>query len=190
MKFKAFTLVELMVVMAIIAFLSVGAYGGLTYALRQGRDTQRMRITDQIQTALVAYYADWASYPGCTGISTGISVDSKTIFTCSGAFSDAATSFVKTTADGSYSNGEGLKDYFESEFAWGPFSSTDTDSRLKYYWLPAGSGTNGAATSFTICTTLENKNGGNVKNNANIPVGRGCYCVGANQSVVACKGMQ
>jgi prepilin-type N-terminal cleavage/methylation domain-containing protein len=183
MKIKAFTLVELMVVMAIIAFLSVGAYGGLTFALRQGRDTQRMRIADQVQTALTAYYADYSGYPSCAG-AAGVS-GATGVFTCNAAFE-------KT---GMMVGSEGvLLDYFESEFTWGPISSdSSVDNDMRYYFVPKTSSvsTGHNANKFTVCVTLENQNGGNVKEGKNnTGEKKGCYCVGANQKEVACAMMQ
>jgi prepilin-type N-terminal cleavage/methylation domain-containing protein len=185
MKLKAFTLVELMVVMAIIAFLSVGAYGGLTYALRQGRDTQRIRIADQVQTAMQAYYADYQGYLGCTGGTTvtvpGF-VPATGLMFCPGAFG-ATSSFVTTASP------NGLKDYFESEFKWGPINNaTNVDNEIRYYFQPTVTGVKTKANKFTVCVSLENTKGAAAsvtKGN----VARGCYCVGANQSDIACFGM-
>jgi len=189
MKLKAFTLVELMVVMAIIAFLSVGAYGGLTFALRQGRDTQRMRIADQVQTALTAYYADYAVYPGCGGWSgttfgngTAVAVGSPAIPNykfCPGALLTTATSLPLVAGKG------GLKDYFEGEYTTGSMTS---DSNIRYYYIQSSGDKSG--TRFTVCVALENPKAGMGRTNAAASNRlRGCYCNGSDQSAVACKLM-
>lgn len=60
---SAFTLVELMVAMAIIAVLMGLAAFGIATALRVLRDNQRRDAVRNIATALNAYYADRATYP-------------------------------------------------------------------------------------------------------------------------------
>lgn len=190
MNIKGFTLVELMVVMAIIAFLSVGAYGGLTFALRQGRDSQRTGIVNNIQLALQSYYADFQAYPGCGYTqgtsatkfsggtqSTGPGIDD--LYYCSGAFDKGSGSLVSTTGEG------GLAGYFEGEFAWGAFSTVNTDQELRYYYIKRPDGT---GSKFTVCADLENTLGGNTVRKDGKKT-KDCYCVGANQSDVACFGM-
>lgn len=192
MKIKAFTLVELMVVMAIIAFLTVAAYGGLTFALRQGRDTQRMRIADQIQTALTAYYADWQTYPGCTysgnGTNTRFSggvqgVGVPGYFTCPNAFdsdASATSSLINAQVPG------GLKNYFEGEFTSGPMAKTNSHlNDIRYYYVK---NSDGSGSRFTVCVGLENPRGGNIKTGIRSTSSShpGCYCNGSDQSAIAC----
>lgn len=58
-KFKqAFTLFELLIVMAIIAIISVGGLLGARYAMRIARDTRKRDIVNQVSTAIGAYSSD------------------------------------------------------------------------------------------------------------------------------------
>lgn len=190
MKLKAFTLVELMVVMAIIAFLTVGAYGGLTFALRQGRDTQRMRIADQVQTALTAYYADYASYPGCGGWNGTIFGTSGTTVSSTPAIANlkyCSDALLKKTTSLPYIPGRGgLKDYFEGDYTPGTMS---TDNHIRYYYvLQTG---NRSGTRFTVCVALENPRAGMGIDRESVTTNqfKGCYCNGADQSSIKCSGM-
>lgn len=62
-KAKAFTLVELLIVMAIIGLLSIGAIAGGSYAIRQGRISRKMKNVDQFAAMLQAHYNDSLTYP-------------------------------------------------------------------------------------------------------------------------------
>ncbi|MBI2330350.1 prepilin-type N-terminal cleavage/methylation domain-containing protein [Candidatus Daviesbacteria bacterium] len=66
LKSRGFTLVELLVTVAIIAILS--AIGLMVYSsvLKQGRDSKRQSDLRSIQSALEQYYADQGFYPGIT----------------------------------------------------------------------------------------------------------------------------
>lgn len=58
-----FTLVELLVVMAIMGILAVITLANFSTSQAKGRDAQRKSDLRQISTALEAYYADHGSYP-------------------------------------------------------------------------------------------------------------------------------
>lgn len=72
---KGFTLVEILIVVAIIAILASVALVGLGPVQRTGRDTRRTSDLRQVQNALELYYAKCGFYPGpaqpagadCTG---------------------------------------------------------------------------------------------------------------------------
>ncbi|MEA3357096.1 MAG: type II secretion system protein [Patescibacteria group bacterium] len=59
-----FTLVEMLVVMAIISVLVGIAIAGLGFALRRARNIARQAFAQDMSTALVSYYADNQVYPG------------------------------------------------------------------------------------------------------------------------------
>jgi prepilin-type N-terminal cleavage/methylation domain-containing protein len=60
---SGFTLVELLVVMAIIGILSVVTLANFSTSQAKGRDAQRKSDLKQISIALEAYYADHGAYP-------------------------------------------------------------------------------------------------------------------------------
>ena len=64
MKKGGFTLIEILVVVAIISILVGSVLVGLGPAQRQGRDTRRIADLRQIQNALELYFAKCGYYPG------------------------------------------------------------------------------------------------------------------------------
>jgi prepilin-type N-terminal cleavage/methylation domain-containing protein len=188
-KIKGFTLVELLVVMAIIGFLTVGSYAGLTFGLRQARDTQRKTIVTTLNTALLAYYADFQKYPS----STGNPQTANLLLACNQAvlvatnYKRCTGSFDATNASGLTGSAgtKGVKDYLEGSFSWGPYT-TDVNDRVGYYV------TTGDNLRYAVCTVLENKSGGNVISKASGagPDQKSCHCVGSDTAAVACQGLK
>lgn len=77
-KHKGFTLVELMVAMAIIAVLLGLATFGISTLNRLSRDNQRRTTVDNIQRMIAGYYADFFQYPDITEMNittTEIAID-------------------------------------------------------------------------------------------------------------------
>lgn len=62
-KNYAFTLIELIIVIAILGILSSLITGNFITSLKKGRDTKRKSDLDQIQKALEMYYEDNNKYP-------------------------------------------------------------------------------------------------------------------------------
>lgn len=188
-KTKGFTLVELLVVMAIIAFLTVGSFAGLTFGLRQARDTQRKQMVDTLNTAVNAYYSDFNEFPspGSTAWMSGTATLGS-VYKANNAFKGPSS-----TGDGltSKTGKAGIADYLDGTFNWGPIDKTTADSFIGYYYnLPTGST---KANSYGICISLENKNGGNaarVTAFGTSPAGtKDCYCLGNDTSTFACNGV-
>ncbi len=67
MKKKGFTLIELVVVMAIIAVLSVLIIGAITVARRMSVETANRGTAKSVQTGLEAYYGKNKVYPASSG---------------------------------------------------------------------------------------------------------------------------
>ena len=61
---KGFTLIEILIVVAIIALLASSVLIGFAPAQRQGRDTRRIGDLRQVQYALELYYSKCGYYPG------------------------------------------------------------------------------------------------------------------------------
>lgn len=60
---KAFTLIELLIVIAIIGILSSVVLVKLTVAREKARDAARLKSIKSIQSALEVYYANYGRYP-------------------------------------------------------------------------------------------------------------------------------
>ncbi|MBI4085659.1 MAG: type II secretion system protein [Candidatus Liptonbacteria bacterium] len=74
---RGFTLIEILIVVAIIAVLASAVLVGLGPVQRQGRDARRISDLRQVQTGLELYYTKCGYYPGgeepemfCTGDNT------------------------------------------------------------------------------------------------------------------------
>lgn len=61
---KGFTLIEILIVVAIIAILAGSILVGFGPAQRQGRDSRRIADLRQVQNALELYYSKCGYYPG------------------------------------------------------------------------------------------------------------------------------
>jgi len=64
---RGFTLVELLVVMAIISILATVIIGGFRSSQMRGRDAQRKSDLKQIANALEIFFTDYGKYPPASG---------------------------------------------------------------------------------------------------------------------------
>jgi general secretion pathway protein G len=63
MKNKGFTLLELIVAMAILAIITTALWGNFFSALYKGRDSRRKQDLESVTRALELYYHDNKAYP-------------------------------------------------------------------------------------------------------------------------------
>lgn len=63
MRKKAFTLIELLIVISILGILASLLSGNFITSLKKGRDARRKGDLEQIQRALEMYYEDYRAYP-------------------------------------------------------------------------------------------------------------------------------
>ncbi len=66
-KYSGFTLVELLVVMAIISVLATLIVGGFRSSQIRGKDAQRKSDLKQIANAVELFYQDYGRYPAASG---------------------------------------------------------------------------------------------------------------------------
>jgi prepilin-type N-terminal cleavage/methylation domain-containing protein len=81
-KNKGFTLVEIVVVVAIIGVLSSFIMANVSKSRAKGRDLQRMTDLKRLQVALRSYYLDKGFYPS-TGATANVYSANLACFTCS-----------------------------------------------------------------------------------------------------------
>ncbi len=67
---KGFTLVELMIVIAIIGILAAALFPSLTSYLARGRDTSRAAGIKEISTGIAAFNVDTSAFPAGAGTCT------------------------------------------------------------------------------------------------------------------------
>ena len=187
-KLQGFTLIELLIVMAIIALIVLVTLAGLTYGLKKGRDTRRLRAVTTIQTGLQAYYADHNTYVPYTEITAagGTCTVYGSIRRCD------ITALVGLNATGSALDTDPtdspLFTYFEEDFA-SPITiegTKDLDNAVGYY-------VDSAALSYAVCTVTELPSSGNVTPASTVNdegTDWGCYCVGPLARTAKCQGLE
>lgn len=102
LKASGFTLVELLVVMAIIAILVTVVVGGFRSSQMRGRDAGRKSDLKQIANALELFFLDYGKYPPAAGTqiaACGYNPATGTGTACvwgSGSMNDAKTTYMTT----------------------------------------------------------------------------------------------
>ena len=182
---KGYTLIELLIVMAIISLIVLVTLAGLSYGLKKGRDTRRVRAVTTIQTGLQAYYADNNTYvpadaAHCTTISGGLSRCDITWLT---GLTDSGDAVLSDPS------GAPLYTYFEEDFA-PPISiqsaTKDLDNTMGYY-------VDSSSLQYAVCTVTELASTGNVDPVSDVNdegTDWGCYCVGPLARTARCQGLE
>lgn len=108
---KAFTLVELLIVIAIIGILSAIVVVTLTDARKKGRDSQRQSNINTVSQALATYYADNHEYPyfNC-GVTPPSGCNGATLYKVGKDGDKGLVSFLKDKGYLSSQNADSLKD--------------------------------------------------------------------------------
>ncbi len=134
---RGFTLIEILIVIAIIAVLASAVLIGLGPVQRQGRDARRISDLRQTQNALELYYSKCGYYPGTTQASSP----------CSGFVQISAWSDLTNALTGS---NIGV-----------PQIPNDPTAGKNYFY-----GTDSAGTQYVIGATLEDPNNPAFQNSA------------------------
>lgn len=135
---RGFTLIEILIVVAIIAVLASAVLIGLGPVQRQGRDARRIQDLRQVQNALELYYSKCGYYPG------GVN---------SAAPPCAAWSAVST-----WNN---VTDALEGSSIGVPQIPNDPTSGSDYFY-----GTSGTGNSYVVGARLEDANNSALQNSA------------------------
>jgi type II secretion system protein G len=138
MNKKGFTLIELIVVIAIIGLLSTLAVVALGSARTKARDAKRLSDIKQVQSALEIYYSDNAKYPTAVesvvlGTGGAVCLDNSTAgwsATCSNPYMSVvpkdpgSNGYSYVSANGTTYSIAGILEGEMGELSAGPFTAT------------------------------------------------------------------
>lgn len=157
-KQYGFTLVELMVVVAIIAILTMIGVGGYATAMRRGRDARRKSDIQALSQALMLYRMDWAYFPHPTEYfwnPPAGAIDSQPAPGTCGPAGAVCRGFHN------YIRREGLFDPSSRNFDADNFPGNAQS--IPYTYICASPSANGRCRSFIVCAQLESRDGGNLR---------------------------
>ncbi len=146
---RGFTLVELLIVIAIIGILSTLLMANFIGIRQRARDAQRKSDVRQIQSALELYRADNGSYPAPAG-SNGLTTNcpNPAAFTANGttymaqipcdplgaSFYHSGNYFYKLTTGG-YELGTCLENIADNDYYSGSFDGADNSCTTAHYFV-------------------------------------------------------
>ena len=138
---QGFTMVELMIVIAIIAVLTTIGIGGYSSSIKRSRDTVRKSDIEAISQALTLYRMDWGRYP-------------------------TKEEYIDQGGAAMTNNGKSFASYIPWKSLFDPSSRTlDMAGEPYVYFCGTGSGVAGTGAprcrQFMVCALLESKGGGN-----------------------------
>lgn len=179
---KGFSMVELLIVMAIISILTIGTIAGLSFGMRQARDSQRRAMLDNLTKALTAYYQENNFYPGPErgSVSCNYTVSSTDFKFCEGAFFDGDLINSALVIQ--------LSPYFENKFDKG---TIDSMARRVGYYIKDTTG--GQVSEYALCAVMEGTSPSYTNgptDNAN-SAGNHCYCIGSQSAAaINCNSLE
>ncbi len=169
-KIHAYSLIELIVVMAIITVLMVTGYTIIQIAYKRARDIPRIKFLRAVQTGIEAYRASHHDFPTCD---TGTDLASLHV----GDFDHACY----------ISNLGAIKHFFDQGYKSPLPQGKSTTNAMAYYL-------NNSNNTYVLCTLLESKYTDNQKPQFfSAPSGAnagGCFCLGLEEvSTIKCHGL-
>ena len=147
-KQYGFTLIELMVVVAIIAILTTIGVGGYANAMRRGRDSRRRSDIQALSQALTLFRMDWGYFPSV-----------EEYFAAAGENPTSCTGGTTCRSFGDYIPRPQLFDPRSVNHNATRFERTGPSIPYTYF-CHAQSG--GRCRSFIVCAKLEGRDGGNL----------------------------
>ncbi|OGM75588.1 hypothetical protein A2210_03295 [Candidatus Woesebacteria bacterium RIFOXYA1_FULL_40_18] len=129
-----FTLVELLVVLAIIGVLATLVVGGFRSSQMRGRDAQRKSDLKQLAASVELYFSDYSKYP------------------------DSAGGLIAGCPAPSTSCSWGLSEFTDNKTTYFKVVPKDPVSSLNYYYRVVDSGTNQKFQLFAHLENSEDKN--------------------------------